>query len=96
MYEIQNLSKWLASVVYANVQDIFSPVSWNTFHSETANLLLRIIIESFKLHYFFLIRLILAMNILLCKHKSVQMPQAVKQLPKTFHAQFPVSVNISL
>ena len=50
MCEIQNLNKWLASVVYANVQDIFSSVSWNTSHSETANLLLRIIIESFKLH----------------------------------------------
>ena len=90
MCEIQNLNKWLASVVYANVQDIFSSVSWNTSHSETANLLLRTIIESFKLHYLFLIRLILVMNILLCKHKSVQMPQAVKQLvtsmPKTFHA----------
>ena len=56
MCEIQNLNKWLASVVYANVQDIFSSVSWNTSHSETANLLLRIILESFKLRYFFLIR----------------------------------------
>ena len=56
MCEIQNLNKWLASVVYANVQDIFSPVCWNTSLSETANLLLRIILESFKLRYFFLIR----------------------------------------
>ena len=45
MCEIQNLNKWLAPVVYANVQDIFFSLSRNTSYSETANLLLRIILE---------------------------------------------------
>ena len=44
----------LATIVYANVQDIFFSFSRNIFRSETVHLFLRIILESFKLHYFFL------------------------------------------
>ena len=44
----------MASIVYVNVQDIFPHFPGNIFRSETLHLLLRIILESFKLHYFFL------------------------------------------
>ena len=50
----ETFNKWLASIVYVNVQDIFPHFPGNIFRSETLHLLLRIILESFKLHYFFL------------------------------------------
>ena len=84
------ISGWLQ--VYANIMyKIF-------FRSETVHLLLRIILESFKLHLFTSSkRLILAMNISLCKHKSGQMLQAVEQsltwMPESFDARFLVSIN---
>ena len=46
-------NKRLAAIVYANVKIFFS-FSRNIFRSETVHLLLRIILESFKLHCFFL------------------------------------------
>ena len=61
----ETFNRSLASIVYANVQDIFYLFSSNVFRSETVHLLLRIILESFKLQYFFL----------------GQMLQAVRQSP---------------
>ena len=50
----ETFNKWLTSIVYVNVQDIFPHFPGNIFRSESLHLLLRIILESFKLHYFFL------------------------------------------
>ena len=50
----ETFNKQMASVVFANVQDTFFSFSKNISQSETTPLLLRIILESFKLHYFLL------------------------------------------
>ena len=50
---METLNKWLASIVYANVQDIFL-FSQEYFLFRSSTFVLRIILESFKLHYFFL------------------------------------------
>ena len=46
--------KWLASIVFCKCTIYVFSFSWNVFLSETFHLVLRIILESFELHYFFL------------------------------------------
>ena len=63
----------------------FFAISRNISRSETGHLLLRIIVESFKLHFFFLF-------LHRCEHKLGQMLQANLD-SRDFSARFPVSVN---
>ena len=63
----------------------FFAISRNISRSETGHLLLRIIVESFKLHFFFLF-------LQRCEHKLGQMLQANLD-SRDFSARFPVSVN---
>ena len=65
---------------WVGLKILFSFFSY-IFPSETIHLLLRIILESFKLHHFFLTSNFPSeMNISLCEHKSGQMLQAVTAL----------------
>ena len=50
----ETFNKWLASIVYANVKDTFSLFPGTFFVKKQYSLFLRIILEGFKLYYFFL------------------------------------------
>jgi len=71
----------------------------NIFRSETVPLLLRIILESFKLHYFFLTSntcdeyFAAQTQIRSDASSCFYNKQSLTWMPESFDAQFPVSVN---